>query len=754
MRKSSKAILLVEDEVIIAMTEKMELEKQGYEVTIAHSGKEAVKIAKTTPGIDLILMDIDLGRGMDGTEAAEAILKEREVPVVFLSSHTEKEIVNKTEKITSYGYIAKDSGSAVLGASMKMAFKLFEARVELKWKNQELDSTNEKMQATIEELERANEELRVSGEALQESETKFAALFQFSPIPISVLTMDGRHVETNLMFLKLSGYSHEEVIGRTNVELNVITRETRERMFAAIKQGGGSIREYEHEGRARDGTIHTLLTSTETILIKGVPHLLNANVDITDSKHAQKARQEGEALLAQSQQIAHIGSWIFNIAENRLIWSDETYRIFGLEPQEFASTYGAFLDSVHPDDRAAVDAAYSDSLREAKDTFEIEHRVLRQHTGEIRYVHEKCIHERDAAGTIVRSIGMVQDITEHKHVQEKLQESEERLRLAHKATNDVVWDWDVVTDAQRWNEAGAVVFGWTEIVGRPVTAAWWVERVHPEDLRRVEDGFFAVVNNPQADYWKDEYRFRKADGSYAQVMDRGYVLRNKQGKAIRMIGAMLDITERKQAEERIRDLLQEKELILKEVHHRIKNNMHIIRSLISLQANSTKDRTVTEALNDAVNRMQSMAVLYDKLYRSEDFQDMSIKDYLAPLVREIVSLFPKGETVKVETSIDDFILDVKTLSSLGIIVNEIITNAMKYAFIGRADGIISIAASKSNNRVKMTISDNGPGIPAGVIAMNSEGLGLQLVEMLVKQLRGSLIIEREQGTKCIIEFTA
>lgn len=136
--------------------------------------------------------------------------------------------------------------------------------------------------------------------------------------------------------------------------------------------------------------------------------------------------------------------------------------------------------------------------------------------------------------------------------QEFLRESEERLILAHKATNDVVWDWDVHSDTQQWSEAGTKVFGWTEIVERPVNAQWWVDRVHPDDRNRIHDSFFAVVEDPTADFWSGEYRFLKIDGTYADVMDKGYVLRNEQRKAYRMIGAMLDITERKRAEAQIR----------------------------------------------------------------------------------------------------------------------------------------------------------------------------------------------------------
>lgn len=127
----SKTILLVEDEALIALSEKKVLERAGYQAVTANTGEIALTALRCNPSIDLVLMDIDLGTGMDGTEVADRILRERDIPVVFLSSHTEPDIVRKTEGITSYGYIVKSSGSVVLLASIKMAFRLFEARRSL-----------------------------------------------------------------------------------------------------------------------------------------------------------------------------------------------------------------------------------------------------------------------------------------------------------------------------------------------------------------------------------------------------------------------------------------------------------------------------------------------------------------------------------------------------------------------------------------------------------------------------------------------
>lgn len=145
---------------------------------------------------------------------------------------------------------------------------------------------------------------------------------------------------------------------------------------------------------------------------------------------SEQALRAIEARLNKTQEIAHLGSWDLDNQTGQLIWSDEVYRLFGFIPQEFVPTYEAFLDSVHPEDRDVVNSAYLVSVQEDKDSYEIEHRVVRKHSGDVRYVYEKCEHTRDAAGKIIRSVGMVQDITDRKRSEQKLLESNRLLREA------------------------------------------------------------------------------------------------------------------------------------------------------------------------------------------------------------------------------------------------------------------------------------------------------------------------------------
>jgi PAS domain S-box-containing protein len=157
---------------------------------------------------------------------------------------------------------------------------------------------------------------------------------------------------------------------------------------------------------------------------------------LTASLHEEKER------LKRAQEIAHLGSWELDVDSGSVTWSDESYRIFGLEPQQTVVSYGTFLDHVHPDDRAAVDAAYTRSLRENQDSYDIEHRVVNASTGEICFVHERCHHTRDDSGNIVRSVGMVHDITEQKRAEMELRESRMKYQALIETTADFIWEID------------------------------------------------------------------------------------------------------------------------------------------------------------------------------------------------------------------------------------------------------------------------------------------------------------------------
>ena len=213
-----------------------------------------------------------------------------------------------------------------------------------------------------------------------------------------------------------------------------------------------------------------------------------------------------------------------------------------------------------------------------------------------------------------------------------------------------------------------------------------------------------------------------------------------------------DITEKKKAEREIQSLLEQKEMLLREVHHRIKNNMNTIAGLLKLQSLSTSDSRIVDALNDARGRVQNMMIIYDRLYRSDDYTNLSVKKYFENLIDEIVKIFPNYSSVKVTKIIDDFTLDSKILFTAGIMINELITNAFKYAFDGIDRPEIIFSLFRNENTVKVSVKDNGRGISENLLNGPGDGFGLNLVSSLAEQLEGEMRILKDPGTEITVTF--
>jgi PAS domain S-box-containing protein len=252
--------------------------------------------------------------------------------------------------------------------------------------------------------------------------------------------------------------------------------------------------------------------------------------------------------------------------------------------------------------------------------------------------------------------------------------------------------------------------------------------------------------------WRGNLHNRKKNGELYWESATIAPIFNDAGEIENFIAIKEDITDRKCAQDKVKKLLTEKELLLKEVHHRIKNNMNTIKGLISLQISAEENTSTIASLNDTESRVQSMIMLYDRLYCSENYRELSIRGYLHALTEEIINSFSNRVIVDIKLEIDDFILNVQTLSPLGIIVNELLTNIMKYAFTGRDRGVITLNASKKDNNVTVIIHDNGVGIPETVSFSKSTGFGLNLAYMLTEQIGGNIRIERGEGTKFVLEF--
>ena len=218
-----------------------------------------------------------------------------------------------------------------------------------------------------------------------------------------------------------------------------------------------------------------------------------------------------------------------------------------------------------------------------------------------------------------------------------------------------------------------------------------------------------------------------------------------------MISVVWDETERKKDEDKIKALLNEKNILIKEVHHRIKNHIFTIKILLKLQMDNLSDEKARHAIKDTISRFESMEFLYNKLYQAEGNQDINFKSFLTELADTILDTFQGKTKLIIEKEIDDFSLDINKLLALGIITNEILTNTFKYAFPDKDQGTIKIICKNTEGNIRLIISDDGVGINNALISGN-HGFGLNLIRMLVSQLEGTCDITSENGTVFTIKF--
>jgi PAS domain S-box-containing protein len=231
-------------------------------------------------------------------------------------------------------------------------------------------------------------------------------------------------------------------------------------------------------------------------------------------------------------------------------------------------------------------------------------------------------------------------------------------------------------------------------------------------------------------------------------------------ESAKLIGLLVErfenLTERKQSEEKIRQSLKEKESLLREIHHRVKNNLAVVSSLLSLQARKTEDVTVRRLLEESQQRVKSMALVHEKIYHAKDLASINFKDYISSIISEITSLYRiNTNAVTTDLHIEDIELDLDLESAVpcGLIINELLTNAYKYAFPDNRDGVISVNFTKTGDTYTLTVKDDGVGLPEGFDYREAATLGLQLVSGLAGQLGGTLQIKSDKGVEAVVAFT-
>ena len=350
-------------------------------------------------------------------------------------------------------------------------------------------------------------------------------------------------------------------------------------------------------------------------------------------------------------------------------------------------------------------------------------------------------------GTIAGVSVVVQEITEHV----ALQESEEKFRHMAEHIKDALWLVDAKTYQILYvNPSYKRIWGLTcqSLYDQPLS---WLDAVHPEDSERVKS---ALEKQAFTRKFEEEFRIVRPDGSIRWIWDRGFPILDKSGQVYRIVGIAEDITERAQAEEKTKASLREKEVLLKEVHHRVKNNLQVISSLINLQARYTTDEQILQMFEEIQNRIQSMALIHEKLHQSEDMVRIDFSEYIQSLTAYLYQTYgAQSADITLKSNADDIFLDIDIAVPCGLILNELVSNSLKHAFTEELRGEIRIDFhSDTDNQLTLTVSDNGVGFPQDLDFRNTESLGLRLIVMLTEQLDGTLELDSSDGTKFEITF--
>lgn len=357
---------------------------------------------------------------------------------------------------------------------------------------------------------------------------------------------------------------------------------------------------------------------------------------------------------------------------------------------------------------------------------------------------------RTGDGAINTVVSVTRDVSTHMRAERELLDQKQYLETILETTNDGFWVVSPEGVITLVNESYCRMSGYTrnELTGMRVNGIDAVEEPR-ETAERME----RILETGSETF---ETQHRRKDGTIFDV--EVSVSRLDRGEEYSLVCFCRDISERKRAEAAVEQQLREKNILLKEVHHRVKNNIATIEAFLSLQAHSTDSAEAAAALRDAVSRVQNMRVLYETLLLEGTYDSVSIRDYIENVLESLLPVVQDEVGVVIETSIEDFSLSTRTAVPVGIVINELLTNVFKYAFAPGATGRrgdqarVSITLRRAGSRATLTIQDNGSGIPERTEADKSPGFGLEIVRMLAEQLDGTCRMETGRGTTSVLEF--
>jgi PAS domain S-box-containing protein len=615
-------------------------------------------------------------------------------------------------------------------------------------------------------VQRAEARRKIADDALSQSERRYRLLLEGVPQLVWTCSPDGRCDYLSRQWVEYTGLPEAAGLGLGWLE--VVHPDDRPGLLGRWEQSARTGGPFDVEFRLRGGSGGYRWFKTRAVLFRdegGAEKWFGTNTDIDDRKRAEVELHALNANL-ESRVAERTRALRESEARFRAIFHAQ-FQFIGLlspsgvvlEANEAAlSAAGASKESVigRPFWETvwwAHDPAQQGRLREAvaraasgrQVRFEASHPTS---GGGLMWVDFSLTPFHDEGGDVVLLIPEGRDVTERKRAEEALRAQEERYRGLLEDQTEVVCRFRADGTILFVNAVYCRTFGRSagELVG-----ARWAPVAHPDDVPRIEAELAALsAGRPIV---RVENRVFDAAGRvrWMEFVNRGFF--GPGGELVEVQSVGRDVTDRRQVEEKLRKSLDEKEVLLKEIHHRVKNNLQIVSTLLDLQSEHTADPGALEMFRESRGRVRSMALIHERLYGSQDMARVNFAEYVRRLADDLYRTYKTtGDRVRLEVDVDIPPLPVDVAIPCGLILNELLSNCFKHAFAGSAGGSVRVALRWEDGCNVLVVADTGSGFPPGLDFRDTTSFGLQLVNTLVRQLHGGIDLAAGRGTTFTIRF--
>jgi PAS domain S-box-containing protein len=729
------AVLLIEDDLVdqMAFIRHMREQSESYQIEVAGSIAEARTLLEKKT-IDIIISDFYLGDGTPLDILPEII--GRGIPIIVVTSVEDHDAATYAIKIGVDDVLVKDQNYNYL--------KALPLIIERTLRKRHVQNPDHPCQSE------SGPELRVPEPGIPDNVKKIHErrfIIDQSEL-IARYRPDGAILFVNDVFCRFFKKTRGELIGKPfDLLLRPEERHLLESYRAALTCENSMVT-LEHRILLPDGCLHWIRRTDRALFNEdgGIIEYQTAATDITDRKQAEYALQESEekyrTLFNSANDMITLqaidndglpGRYIDvnDVACRRLDYTRK--ELLSLSPDEI----------VAPECRESMQKNAGLLLSKGHATFQMTH-ITREGS---RIPVEISAHLIEFRGQRML-LAIVRDITERMHSQAALVESEMRYRMIGDLIPFGLWTCDAKGNFSYLSESFLSALG---ITLEECRKTGWMHLLPREDYDRTIADWHQCIQT--GSFWDYEYRIVDRNGKIFIVLSRGAPHMDSAGKITSWAGLHLDITERKRYEARLETSLREKEVAIKEVHHRVKNNMQVISSFLELQSNYIEDPVAIEKLNECQQRVRAMALVHEKLYQSKSFGAINAAEYIKSLIADLMISYSLSTLVDVSVDVDDVNINIDMAIPCGLIINELVTNSLKYAFDGRPEGKLSLTLHHQEDHMfSLVVQDDGIGLPPDYEARSAASLGMQLVNVLVRQLGGEVKTESDQGARFTIIF--